>query len=198
MRKFESITFCCKVPDLLFLFKQGTCFITRYLLISASYVYGMFWLLLLFCNSFESVGQDKYLVLDKPGRIKRIRYYTGDEIIFKLKGDKTTYSTLIQAVADSSIRVRDTDISIKDIRAIIRHSENGFLYQASRILPKAGILYFLADTFNPIFRGEKPHVSRSGVVVGSTLFLGGNALKLFRKRTLKVNNYRTLKILQTF
>jgi hypothetical protein len=101
-------------------------------------------------------------------------------------------------VGDSTIKVRDTDIAISDIRSIIRHSENGFLYQAARILPKAGILYFVADTFNPLLRGEKPSVSRSGIVVGSTLFAGGQALKLFRKRTLRINNYRTLKILRTF
>jgi hypothetical protein len=87
---------------------------------------------------------------------------------------------------------------VNDIRSITRYSENGFLYQIARILPKAGILYFAADTFNPIFRGEKPSVSRSGVIVGGSLFLGGQALKLFRKRTLRVNSYRTLKILKTF
>ena len=155
----------------------------------------------LFCLVFVSVQsfcQENYLVMDKPGRIKRIRYYTGDEIIFKLKGDKTTYSTILQAVGDSSIKVRDTNIPVKDIRSIIRHSENGFLYQVARILPKAGILYFVADTFNPIFRGEKPSISRSGIIVGGSLFAGGQALKLFRKKTLKVNSYRTLKILKTF
>jgi hypothetical protein len=157
-----------------------------------------FFFLCFFGIAAESHCQEKYLVLDKPGRIKRIRYYVGDEINFKLKEDKTTYSTLLQAVGDSTIKVRDTDIAISDIRSIIRHSENGFLYQAARILPKAGILYFVADTFNPLLRGEKPSVSRSGIVVGSTLFAGGQALKLFRKRTLRINNYRTLKILRTF
>jgi hypothetical protein len=189
MWKHKPFNTPLQVPDLLFIKKT---------LSAIAFPGNVSMLLLLLVLPSESFSQEKYLVMDKPGHIKRIRYYTGDEIIFKLKGDKTTYSTIIQAVGDSTIRVRDTDIPVNNIRSIIRHTENGFLYQASRILPKAGILYFLADTFNPIFRGEKPHVSRSGVVVGSTLFLGGNALKLFRKRTLKVNNYRTLKILQTF
>jgi hypothetical protein len=159
---------------------------------------GLFFLLTFFCVIPDSLAQENYLVLDKPGRIKRIRYYTGDEIIFRLKGDKTKYSTILQAIGDSTIRVRDTDIPVKDIRSVTRYSENGFLYQIARILPKAGILYFAADTFNPIFRGEKPSVSRSGVIVGGSLFVGGQALKLFRKRTFKVNSYRTLKILKTF
>lgn len=105
---------------------------------------------------------------------------------------------MIQAIGDSTILVRDTPIPISNIHSITKHSENGFLYQAARILPKAGMLYFLADTFNPVFRGEKPDISRSGVVVGGTLIAGGYALKLFRKRTYRINNYRTLKILQTF
>lgn len=196
MRKPEPCQTLTKSPNLPFI---------RYLFFNEGYIplmaparFRISVLFLLFCIAAECVGQEKYLVLDKPGRIKRLRYYAGDEVIFKLKGDKTTYSTIIQSVGDSTIKVRDTDIPIKDIRAIIRHNENGFLYQAARILPKAGILYFLGDTFNPIFRGEKPNVSRSGVIIGSSLFIGGNALRLFKKRTFRINNYRTLKVLQTF
>lgn len=162
-------------------------------------MYAHFILILLFLTfSLEVLCQEKYLVLDKPGRTKRIRYYTGDEIIFKLKGDKTVYSNVVEGVGDSSIQVRGTHIPIKEIASIIRHNESGLLYQITRILPKAGMLYFLADTFNPIFRGEKPSVSRSGVIVGGSLIAGSYALRLFKKRTLKINKYRTLKILQTF
>lgn len=196
MRKYPTLKNPVKIPGLPFTKKASSN--KGYVQITTSAISTIYIVLFFLCISAESFSQERYLVLDKPGRIKRIRYYTGDEIIFKLKGDKTTYNTIIQAVGDSTIKVRDTSIPIQGIHSITRHNENGFLYQAARILPKAGILYFLADTFNPVFRGEKPNVSRSGVIVGSTLFVGGNALRLFKKRTFRINNYRTIKILQTF
>jgi hypothetical protein len=198
MWKYKPLKFDTLVPDLLPIpvaLNIAQCNIRS----SAPVYFWRFCIIISFLSLYsESFSQEKYLVLDKPGRIKRIRYYSGDEIIFKLKGDITTYSTMIQAIGDSTILVRDTPIPIRNIHSITKHSENGFLYQAARILPKAGMLYFLADTFNPVFRGEKPDISRSGVVVGGTLIAGGYALKLFRKRTYRINNYRTLKILQTF
>jgi hypothetical protein len=199
MWKYEPLKINAQVPDLQNIKNTGaaTGQECRYTSVHL-YVRRTGFLLFFLFASWNSFCQEKYLVLDKPGRIKRIRYYTGDEIMFRLRGDKTTYSNIIQAIGDSTIKVRDTDVSIREIHSIIRYSDNGFLYQIARILPKAGMLYFLADTFNPIFRGEKPDISRSGVVVGSTLIATGYTIRLFRKRTLKINNYRTIKILQTF
>lgn len=147
----------------------------------------------------ESLSQDqRYLVLDKPGHIKRLRYYAGDDLIFKLKGDKMKYKDIIEAIGDSSIRIKGTDIPIKDIRAVIRYKEGGMLDQAIYILPRAGIVYFLADTFNPVFLGGDPGISRSGIVIGSSFVATGLLLKLAKKRTYRINNFRTLRTLRTF
>lgn len=156
-------------------------------------------LVLLCFLSITCFGQgEKYLVLDKPGRIKRLRYFVGDELIFKLAGDKIVYKDMIEAVSDSAIKIRGTLVPIKDIDAVIRYRESSLLKQAIYILPRAGILYFLADTFNPIFYGGEVFVSRSGVIVGSSLIAGSFLLRLFKKKTYQINSYRTLKILETF
>jgi hypothetical protein len=159
----------------------------------------LFIILLVCCVAPPIFSQgEKYLALDKPGRVKRIRFYMGDELTFKLKGDKTMYSSTIEAVGDSTITIRETQIPIKDIALIKLPKEAGFINQAIYILPRAGILYFLADTFNPVFRGGSPDVSRSGIVVGGSFIAGGLILKLLNKRKFRINNYRSLRILETF
>lgn len=156
--------------------------------------------LILFCSiSLTSFGQgEKYLVLDKPGRVKRIRFYVGDELIFKLTGDKHLYKDIIEAVSDTSIRVRGAWVPVEEIKLIKEYKEANLLKQAIYFLPRAGIIYFLADTFNPVFTGGEVFVSRSGVIVGGSLIAGSLILRLFAKRTYRINNYRTLKILETF
>jgi hypothetical protein len=89
-------------------------------------------------------------------------------------------------------------VPIKDIVAIKQVNEGNLLKQAVYILPRAGILYFLADTFNPLFTGGEVGVSRSGVIVGSSFIAGSLILRLFTKRIYRINNYRTLKVLETF
>lgn len=159
----------------------------------------LFILFIFCCMSFQGISQgQRYLVLDKPGSVKRIRYYVGEELKFKLKDDKTVYTDVIEDVGDSSIKIRGTQIPLKDIRMVIRYKEGGLLNQAIYILPRAGILYFLADTFNPVFRGGSVDVSRSGIIVGSSFVAGGLFLKLFKKKKYRINNFRSLRTLETF
>ncbi|QHT70081.1 hypothetical protein GXP67_27260 [Rhodocytophaga rosea] len=157
--------------------------------------------LVFFCCSIclKGVSQDqRFLILDKPGHVKRLRYYAGDELIFKLKGDRMKYKDVIEAVGDSTIKVRGADIPLRDIKSVIRYKQGGMLDQAIYILPRAGLLYFLADTFNPVFRGNDPDISRSGIVVGSSFIAGGLLLKLAKKRNYRINNFRRLRTLETF
>jgi hypothetical protein len=147
----------------------------------------------------KGVSQDqRFLILDKPGHIKRFRYYAGDELIFKLKGDRMKYKDVIEAVGDSTIKIRGADIPLRDIKSVIRYKQGGMLDQAIYILPRAGLLYFLADTFNPVIRGGSLEVSRSGIVVGSSFVVGGLLLKLAKKRNYRLNNFRRLRTLESF
>ncbi len=156
-------------------------------------------LVLFCCISITSFGQgEKYLVLDKPGRIKRMRFYVGDELKFKLAGERHLYKDVIEAISDTNITIRGTWIPIREIAAVVQYKEGNLLKQAIYVLPRAGILYFLADTFNPIFTGGEVSVSRSGVILSSSLIAGSLVLRLFTKRTYRINNYRTLKVLETF
>ncbi|MEM9052371.1 MAG: hypothetical protein AAGC47_10000, partial [Bacteroidota bacterium] len=53
---------------------------------------------------FSAVAQmEPFLLLEKPGKKNsRVRYYTGDEIHWRFKEGKTTYSAFIASIGDSS------------------------------------------------------------------------------------------------
>ncbi len=155
----------------------------------------LFILMLLPVSGFS---QEKYLALDKPGRVKRIRFYTGDEIALKLKGDKRLYEEVIANIGDSTITLLGTQIPLRDIRAIVVRHEGGLAHQAVRKLPIAGLLYFLAATFNPLLQGQPLRVNRSGLIVGGAMVAGGQLLRPLLKRTYRINSFRRLRTLQTY
>ena len=46
---------------------------------------------------------EPFLLLEKPGKKKsRMRFYAGDEVLWRFKEDKTTYSAVIASIGDSS------------------------------------------------------------------------------------------------
>jgi hypothetical protein len=153
---------------------------------------------LFFLFSFEALTQQKYLVLDKPGRVKRIRFYVGDEISFRLTGDRMVITDQITAVTDTSIVIRNTHVPIREISAIIIRYDNNLLNQAIYFLPRAGIVFFLADTINPLLNWGELRVSRWGVTVGGSMVASSFVLRAFRTRTYRINDSRRLRTLETF
>jgi hypothetical protein len=66
------------------------------------------------------------------------------------------------------------------------------------LLPRAGLLYILAATFNPVFRNESPDFDWSHVKVGA--IIGGSSLLLLPmlKRNYRINKFRTLRALREY
>ena len=61
----------------------------------------------------------RYLVLDKPGFTKRIRFYPGDELRFRLKNDRVRYRGELQAVREKSIIILNAEILLSDISSVM-------------------------------------------------------------------------------
>ncbi len=139
-----------------------------------------------------------YLALDKPGAVKRLRFRPGDEIAIKLRGDRRVYRDVIMNVTDTALIIRQTVVPLRDIRAIVVYREGGLARAALTKLPIAGMLYLLASTYNPVFRRERPdydwnNVKVSGIIAGSGLLM----LPLLKK-TYRINNFRTIKVLREY
>jgi len=155
--------------------------------------------LLLLCLAEATLwAQGRYMVLDKPGKVKRLRFRMGDEVAIKLKDDRREYRDVITHVTDTSIVLMGTDVPLSGIRAVVVRRDAPFARAAVKILPRAGLLYILAATFNPVFRGESPDYHWSNVRVGA--IVGGSALLLvpLLKRTYHINAFRRLRVLQEY
>lgn len=156
-------------------------------------------LLLLLCLAGATGrAQSRYMVLDKPGNVKRLRFRVGDEVAIKLRDDRREYRDVITYVTDTSIVILGTDVPLRSIRAVVVRRDKPLARAAVKILPKAGLLYILAATFNPVFYNDSPDYNWSNVKVGA--IVGGSALLLvpLLKRTYRINAFRRLRVLQEY
>lgn len=98
----------------------------------------------------ESHGQD-FLLLSKTGGIKRIKIYEGDQLRFRLDGERFFNEGKIKQLKNDSIyfvnsAVHVSSISVVDIREYNQHRVSpNFLGNAGIF---AGSGYFFVDQFN--------------------------------------------------
>lgn len=139
----------------------------------------------------------KYLVLDKPGKVKRLRFPVGSQLTFQIKEDRTVYTDEITAVDDSSFTISGIRVRIGDVDRIIVRRKNGFVGQVSKKLIQAGVLYFLLDNLNPIFLGRRElSVSQGSWIVGAAFVGPGLLLKLFQRKIYRIGKRRCLRVLE--
>jgi hypothetical protein len=140
-----------------------------------------------------------FLSLEKPSGKRRVRYYQGDELHFKLKGDKYIYHTRISDFQADGIIINEALIPLSQIKSIIVYNRSGLFKQAKRLIPKAGIVFIALDMVNPIItRGENLKVQTQSVLIGGAITAAGLALNLFNKRTYHLNKVRYLRILEKY
>ncbi len=107
--------------------------------------------------------EGRYLVLDvfRMGQIRRHRFYAGDELVFKIRGKRRKIRENISAVSDSSFTFTQfneilnehihTEIKLRDVRKIKVYRRIPWVTQGAYMLPVAGGIFLLSDTF--IYRG---------------------------------------------
>jgi hypothetical protein len=138
-----------------------------------------------------------FLSLEKPGRTKRLRFYTGDYITVTFKGSKERHNLPLGKITADRVEVFDTPLDLSKIDKVILHNDNGLRKAGAFYLPIAGGLFFLGDMINPIFSGREPfQISRGSIIVPSILIGSGLILKALGKRKLKMNKNRYLRILE--
>jgi hypothetical protein len=136
----------------------------------------------------------RLLALEKRGAIKRIRYYAGDEIQFRLKGEAVLYSPIIEQVLDSAIIVNNTLIKFSEIGAVKIYRKRPFLNLMSRFALIGGVGYLAIDLVNNGFRFyDRTLITSAGFVVP-----GLGISLLLKPRLLKLNQHRYLKTLKGF
>ncbi len=136
----------------------------------------------------------KFLALDKRGKIKRIKFYTGSYISFKTK-DNLEYEGKIGFLKDSSFILNNQEIMLSKIKSIYIEDNHSGLSLLSDITYVAGLGYFLIDTTNGLINDENPVVLEETARVSAIFLSISLGSRLFASRTFKINNKHPVKIL---
>lgn len=145
----------------------------------------------------------RYLALDVNhtlGGFRRYRYFIGDELHFKARGEK--YREQLYDVTDSTFSVlmanevmnRDEPVvfRLNEIQLIYLHRRIPFITAAGTLLPIAGGIYLLADVVN-----NRGFYSNTLPVVG-TLVLSGILFHVISNPHIRINKNHRLKVLRTY
>ncbi|MCU0443372.1 MAG: hypothetical protein MUE85_00545 [Microscillaceae bacterium] len=139
-------------------------------------------------------GGLRFLALEKRGAIKRIRYFAGDEIEFKVKNDPFLYRPIIQSVLDSALLINGVKVDFKDISTIKVYKDKPFLRLLSNFAFYGSVGYLLIDLVNNSFTFYR------GTLITSAAFAvpGLSFALILKPRMLRLNRHRYLKSLQMY
>ena len=146
----------------------------------------------------SDLSKKYYLVLDKPGKVSRLRFYPGTQLTFKLTDDKRLYTGKIDAVRKRSIVIFNTELPIRDIRKIKvaqRAPMGQFLYGLGSGIRGAGTLFTLIGGGNYLFTDDREN-GRVTFLAGLSALGVGQLFRGFNRRTYKINEYRQLKTIE--
>lgn len=146
------------------------------------------WALLSCASSF---GQfQEFLLLEKPGTGKRIRYYIGDEIMFKQYNDDAMHTGVIVQLSDSSFYVNQfTEVPIRTVEALADRSKvravRGFSRAAFLVIPAVLLISAADNIFNT---GASPVIGEDALIVAGGFGVLGAAGYLYKGKRFRLQN----------
>ncbi|NNF02326.1 MAG: hypothetical protein HKN22_06550 [Bacteroidia bacterium] len=145
-------------------------------------------------------AQDKFLALEIPGRVSRVKFPIGAEINVKIKGDNFFTRQMIEDLYDSTIVLSEKYISIADIAAIRYHSDNVLVRNLAYKFPVAAILILGLSAANynaDIDDRNKVLFTENSVIAASALMSVGIIGNIIMRKNVKIKGKTRLMILDT-
>ncbi|HEV7349892.1 hypothetical protein [Telluribacter sp.] len=153
----------------------------------------------------------RYLVLDASPRIgafRRYRYFPGDDIRFKLKGEFKRRRENIHSITDSTFSIVIIDetarrmyyqpISLGQVKQIKQFQRIPWVTEGAFLFPIAGLVYAAADFFNPGIDNQRFTTDTRALAVGGGLIVTGILCYKISFPSYRINNRNRLKVLQTY
>ena len=144
----------------------------------------------------EVYSQDKYLVLEKLGRKKRVVFYPGDEISYKMKNSDLQITNVIVDFHDSLILFSNSYIKPKEIDYVRLEHTEGFLSPSNA--PKlivAGITLFIIDQLNnSVLQGNEFRLDEDITKVSLIMVVSGTIWKSLRYSRFRNKKNRRIRI----
>ncbi|MPR32010.1 hypothetical protein [Salmonirosea aquatica] len=161
-------------------------------------------------RAITKAGQ-RYLVLDASpmiGSFHRYRYFPGDRIRFRIKGDPNRFNEEIYSVSDSSFtfllvneaarRMEGHEIKLQEIKRIKTYRRIPWVTEGSVLLPIAGLVFVGADFFNKGLDGKRFTTDTQALVVGGALAVTGFLCYKLSFPSVKIKGRNRVKVLQTY
>ncbi|MEQ6121757.1 hypothetical protein [Reichenbachiella sp. MALMAid0571] len=136
--------------------------------------------------------------MSSPGMGKRFKIYEGDEIKFRLEGEKYFNVETIKKLNGDSVFLQNSvvnikDISVVDIRKYNQHRMNPDVLAGASVLAGAG--YFIVDQFNHTVVKQRGWNVNGKVVRTSAILIGvGIIIHKTKRRYFKVNKKNKISI----
>lgn len=141
-----------------------------------------------------SLYAQNLLIVDHPGKSKRLRFRSGNTIHL-IHGKHGLLSGEIISIRDSSLIVDHVSIGLNDIEGVIFNRR--LVGTLSSFLKASGVAYIGLDIFNAAVNGDKPIVSLYTLAPPLAVIGGGYLLGAFaQKKYLRSAKYR-FRILDT-
>ncbi|MEM1407616.1 MAG: hypothetical protein AAGG59_12630 [Bacteroidota bacterium] len=139
--------------------------------------------------SLTGYAQEKYLILKKKNRPYSIIFQEGDEMRFKLKGERFFTKALIQGFGKDDIRFHYYRIKLDEIAEIDVASKNFTIFSFRSGPGKlliSGLAFVAIDQFNQtVVNDESFGIDSNTALIGAALTSSGIALKLIQKKRWK-------------
>lgn len=158
----------------------------------------LFFALLIIIAITGNCFAQQFLALDvsRLTGFKRIKYYLGDEITFKLKDGHKKQKGKIIAFSDTTFQLENkTFVNIKDIKAIYRNNENFVTHGLARFCLVFGPGFLGLDTFNNLINKRKPLINDMAVKESAAFVGGGLIFKNMMKRRYKIGKRKSIKVI---
>lgn len=153
---------------------------------------------LIFLAFAQNIFAQKYLVFDKPGLVKRVRFHNGDQISFRLAGQKGFQQDVIVDIQSSNLILENAGaIHVDSITHFAMKNQNGFAKfrsVLSGVLVTAGIGYLIIDSFNNVI-DNRDVFDKNTIAVAVPLVVTGLIIKPWAKRKHKIANNKRLFII---
>lgn len=161
-------------------------------------------------RAFTQPGE-RYLILDTSpllGGFHRYRFFPGDDIRFKFKGESGYLREEIYAVTDTSFnfafvneaarRMEYREVPFTSISKIKTFRRIPWVTEGAFMLPIAGLVYIGADFFNKGIDGQRFTTDKQALMVGGAIVGTGLICYKLSFSSFKINRNNRLKVLKTY
>lgn len=152
----------------------------------------------LFVLTAASLEAQKTLILEKRGSTKTKRFYEGDEITYRIKGEKLwETATIIRMIPEQNILVLDRIyVKVDSIGALLKIKNRRVTNGLSAQLYVFGAAWTAYTAIDDLVVSERKTDWEAAAYVGGTSLLVGTLLRLLPKtKTIKLGKKRRLRLL---